>query len=640
VTLFFRLINEKDKESRLIDSINKLNSGSLVDTAFQVNSNSFSKVPTSTFAYWVSEAVRSTFVNLPAFMSDGRIACDTNPAGDDIRFFRNWWEVVDSYNEQFLWVPLAKGGNYSPFYADINLVVCWNKGKNSYHGFLGTEHRPLEKPASVKYFFEPGLTWSRRSQKGLSMRVLPKGAIFAQKGPGVFFEQKSEDYKLAYLAVINSTPYKYLASLQMSFGAYEVGVIQRTVVPDLDDVSIQYLACRAKKIINYKKYFDSYDEVSHAFSSPSILDANYLGFKHNSAEVYKGIVLEIDDLCFKLYGFSGKDIEYARDSSVCTTDMDASLLVECQNDPVYSLLSWAVGVSFGRFIKNPEIISFDKLSSVSVFEPLPKYSLGMKLTQEDALEFLVDDESSDKDIVNIILSVLSPLDIPIDINVREWLKSQFFSYHLKQYSKSRRKAPIYWPLQSSNGYLTIWAYYPRLSAQSFFTCINDYVDPKIALMTTEFDAIKNKPSKTQEDLIQLGKLIEILDEIKDFREDLLKVSKRWKPSLDDGVQVSSSPFYKLIGHPTWRKELKKTWAGLENGEYDWARMAFNNWPERVLRKCHEDRSVAIAHNLEDELWQKIEVPVGKTKKTKLAWQPKAMTESELNSYIQQKIAQG
>ena len=39
----------------------------------------------------------------------------------------------------------------------------------------------------------------------------------------------------------------------------------------------------------------------------------------------------------------------------------------------------------------------------------------------------------------------------------------FFQDHLKRYSKSRRKAPIYWPLSTASGSYTIWLYYHRLN---------------------------------------------------------------------------------------------------------------------------------------------------------------------------------
>ena len=70
-------------------------------------------------------------------------------------------------------------------------------------------------------------------------------------------------------------------------------------------------------------------------------------------------------------------------------------------------------------------------------------------------------------------------------------------------------------------------------------------------------------------------------------------------------------------------------------------MAFGLWPERVLAKCHQDRSLAIAHNVVDLLWIQVEVPVlrrGKeTGETKLEWQPRELTDDELDALIQAKI---
>ena len=56
----------------------------------------------------------------------------------------------------------------------------------------------------------------------------------------------------------------------------------------------------------------------------------------------------------------------------------------------------------------------------------------------------------------------------------------FFADHLKRYSKSRRQAPIYWPLSTASGTYTLWIYYHRLTDQTLFTCVNDFVDPKLS----------------------------------------------------------------------------------------------------------------------------------------------------------------
>ena len=66
-------------------------------------------------------------------------------------------------------------------------------------------------------------------------------------------------------------------------------------------------------------------------------------------------------------------------------------------------------------------------------------------------------------------------------------------------------------------------------------------------------------------------------------------------------------------------------------------MAYSVWPERVLRKCHKDRSLAIAHEVEDELWHEVEVIKPRKKEPVLEWQPKPLSDSQLNAYIQTKI---
>ena len=44
------------------------------------------------------------------------------------------------------------------------------------------------------------------------------------------------------------------------------------------------------------------------------------------------------------------------------------------------------------------------------------------------------------------------------------------------------------------------------------------------------------------------------------------------------------------------------WDALCAGKFDWSHMAMHLWPERVVPKCATDRSLAIAHGLEDVFW--------------------------------------
>ncbi|MFL7794888.1 MAG: type II restriction endonuclease subunit M, partial [Anaerolineae bacterium] len=90
------------------------------------------------------------------------------------------------------------------------------------------------------------------------------------------------------------------------------------------------------------------------------------------------------------------------------------------------------------------------------------------------------------------------------------------------------------------------------------------------------------------------------------------IAQHYHPNHDDGVQITASSLWPLFRHKPWQKVLKDTWKKLEKGDYDWAHLAMNYWPERVRAKCKTDKSLAIAHGLE-ELYEE---PPEQPKKTR------------------------
>jgi hypothetical protein len=177
--------------------------------------------------------------------------------------------------------------------------------------------------------------------------------------------------------------------------------------------------------------------------------------------------------------------------------------------------------------------------------------------------------------------------------------NNFFAEHLKRYSKSRRQAPLYWPLQTPSGSYTLWLYYHRLTDQTLYTCVNDFVEPKLRDITGQLAALHAKTDRNRPEEQELERRLDFEQELKDFRDELLRVAGFWKPNLNDGVQITAAPLWKLFQHRPWQRKLKDTWDKLENGAYDWAHLASSIWPDRVRGQCRHDKSLAIAHGLED-----------------------------------------
>jgi hypothetical protein len=631
MTTFFRLIDLADKETPLKELVSKSREGETSDKAFDVNPSNFSHVPGSPFSYWTSNSIRFAFKNFSTLESETRTAKQGLASGDDYRFVRLSWEVTGDK-----WVDFAKGGQYSPHYADIYLKVNWDIEGREITCFNGSVIR------NKAFYSRPALTWPRRTTSGLSIRPMAEGCIFADKGPAIFVENNKPEQLLAIQAIISSASFTYLLGIQLAAAdsaarSYEVGLMQQTPIPELTKADIEYLSLRAHRAWEIKFKLDSVNEISHAFYLPQMLQ-DMMGSSNfeELVQEYNDLVGDIDEYCFKLFSFNATDqtAAKAQQSNVLLNVEDST---HDNNKQLNASLSWAVGCAFGRF---NEKVYLDKLNDnvpSTPFSILPGKSFactGAELTHE----FLVDEAGAQIDLVNLVEETLTRAGLDISLDVRSWLSKQFFSYHLGEYTQSRRVAPIYWPLESKGGRCSIWIYIESLTNQTLYKIINDYVLPKLKDIEGQYGKVSLITNRNSKEEQELSTLKSDLEDIKEFRDDLVNIAEFWKPNLDDGVQITAAPLWKLFQHKAWQSKLKNTWQELEQGKLDWSNMAFHNWPERVLKKCHQDRSVSVAHGVEDDLWHEIEVPATRGKGTKLEWQPRELTHQEYSSFVQQQVA--
>lgn len=614
MTIFVQLLNEKEKKSSLLEAVGSLRRGEVDPRVFAVNPRSFRDIPGAPFSYWVSGEVRSCFLNYPALEGAGRTAQHGGSTKDDGRFLRTWWET--EYSSEPRWSSFAKGGAFSLFYADVYLVVNWRDNARELEAALLHKYPYLGETANWVLHREcnygsPGLTWPSRTLSGLGMRVLPTGCIFSSKGPAVFVNEGTPDQLLSLLAVTVSTPFRYLVALQMASVSFEVGVIQRTPVPEIGAADERVLADLAHKAWVLKRKLDTIEETSHAFLLPAALRPRLGEFHPPSIEAELiHLRSEIDNIVFARYGFSNSDraaTAQLRTSDAApqteTPDEDDVDDIELPANGQSALLSWAIGVVFGRFDWRLATGLAKAQPEPRPFDPLPKKSPGM--LSEGELPYrahggiFVDDQGHPHDLARAIEDVLTLVEMPGLNDVRLWLRQDFFAFHLQRYSKSRRKAPIYWPLSTVSGSFTLWVYYPALNSQTLFTAINDFVEPRLQQIDADVTSLRNKGSaRTREDEKQFESFQAFELELTQLRDILLQIAPTYKPNHDDGVQISAAPLWPLFRHKPWQKTLQETWNKLGKGDYDWAHLAMTYWPERVREKCTTDKSLAIAHGLE------------------------------------------
>lgn len=169
----------------------------------------------------------------------------------------------------------------------------------------------------------------------------------------------------------------------------------------------------------------------------------------------------------------------------------------------------------------------------------------------------------------------------------------FFDYHFKRYTKSRRKAPIYWLLASEDGTVDYWVYYPKLSKNTLPQLII-LLREKGEQLRTRLNAALAAHDKTQETQVRAEQ-----EQVEGMMEKLNRIIEAgYVPNHDDGVPVTAAPLQHLAASRLWRTECEKNMELLAKGDYDWSHLAMSMYPARVAQKAKEDWCMALTHGLE------------------------------------------
>ena len=153
-------------------------------------------------------------------------------------------------------------------------------------------------------------------------------------------------------------------------------------------------------------------------------------------------------------------------------------------------------------------------------------------------------------------------------------KGGFWDDHISRYSKSRRKAPIYWLLQSSKKNYALWLYYHRLDKDLLFKALVNHVEPKIRLETSRLETLRSQKAAAGtagKEAKRLAKEVEwqedFLSELRDFEDKLRRVANlHLEPDLNDGVVLNIAPLHELV---PW-KEARATGKNSSKGKYEWS----------------------------------------------------------------------
>jgi hypothetical protein len=613
---------------------------------FLVPANSIRQIPGKPFAYWLPPKLLSLLTRGP-FLDGTRIDRLPSTIGarvavgasttDDFRFVRCHWEVQSASIGEQAWCRFAHASGFFRFYAPVYAVIRWHGNGRELLAVVDDSGNTKPRLRCEEHFFKRGLLTPYISERGLACGLLPADHIVSNSCRGIF-DEKCDHFAL--MAILNSAFVDVCLWALTPDRKHEAGLIAALPLPDVCASDLETLASLGKRAWLVARQLRSLDETDpwHWFSFLEAPDAAASAsteladlFDQIDAETPRFLGLERETItaAFTASGAphdSGLGDQF--NESVGDREDDDDVGVRDTIEWRWMSLSHALGVGLGRWELSSllsgvptELWRSDLTNTPSVpllcCQQADQRATGNEYGAHSTPDrILVDDAGGAHDVSAALIAVfdLVPVDarealgirLYDDVSVlRDDLARRFFGVHLSQYTRSRRKAPIYWQLATPTASYSVWLYYHCVTADVFYKVLNDYVKPKRDHEQHKLDRLHADagPEPTRSQRAEIDDQDTFVAELQTFVEHIEMIVPLWNPNLNDGVIINFAPLWRLVSHhKAWQKECKECWDSLGAGEYDWAYLAMHLWPERVVPKCHRDASIAIAHGLDDLFW--------------------------------------
>lgn len=572
VGVFRRLVDEKDKAAATYEGRGEV---------FTARPTDFMLITDAPTAYWLAGPALALFKTHQALGSVRGVAVKQGLAtADDFRFLRLWWEVPASgVGAGRRWRPFAKGGDFSPYYAEISLVVDWEDDGRRIREF------GRGRVQNTQFYFRAGLTWPYKSDSGFSVRPIPAGAIFSHKGMVVFVDGDDRARLDRLMAYLNSSIAAALLEPMVAFGKYEAGAVKRIPHLSLGSEVDNAVALLTKTQLSSAARL----ETSRLFASPWLTAASASPPEVLAASEH------VDREALRM-----AETEGASHSKPLSVTFPTEWLQQrgkpTEAPSAHQELSYLLGVALGRWDVRVANGSQAVPALPTPYDPLPVAARGMRVdadglpcdtplpTDGVALpsdSLLVDEPGHTWDVVAAIEAAAIALREGDDepkvglfdevSDLRKQLRSGFFRAHVVDYSGSKRSAPIYWYLSVPSREWGLWAYSPALSREMLFAIAGAARDRLRRLREQVSQLRKQVGEGTRQEADRLEKLEALVAEVESFLESAEAIAQSgWAPDLHDGMVLCAAPLEPLFADDKWRSEVAKHREKLESGGYPWA----------------------------------------------------------------------
>lgn len=617
--IFIDLRDEQNKDSELLKQILNIKKNNLNSRqTYYRQSSEFKMLPNAVIGYYFDNDVLSLFHNNKNMEETGLESRGGYKFFVDL-YWRLYYEVDCSKHHY----NVANGGNYSLFYSPYRDKVEWIDD--------GIRPKAIKnfQWTSPEYQKMYGVSYGEQGDI-LDTQIMKSGFYFTQGFYGVPLNDKKKSFKT--LSYLNSIVAQYVVNLYTGVHKKQ-GYVNLLPMSDCENV-YSTIEDIVNSIINIKRHWFSLDETNLEYHgliaqmniSESIEDSIS---KMQSAITtdylrYQELVKENDDLWMNLANID-RESEFRQTlneyknrrpyEELLSIDGASSQNIIDKKVMVQEIVQELVGMAFGRWDtayakREKQLPEFGDVFEALPFMPTVSLSevpsgYGLQIPEDGILDNQADSPNS---LVNRVRDVMQHIwgnqadELEYELcqligckNLQSYFESPtgFFDYHFKRYTKSRRKAPIYWPLSSEDGTYTYWVYYPKLSKNTLPSLLIK-LRSEDELLRSGINAAMASHDKAQESSLRAKQA-----QVEGMMEEInLILASGYEPNHDDGVPVTSAPLLKLVAHRGWNNECKDNLEKLTKGEYDWSHLAMSMFPARVTQKAKKDWCLALTHGLE------------------------------------------
>jgi hypothetical protein len=541
--------------------------------------------PEKKLVFWIPQDLTSLLESFPEYEPTSGIVRAGLSSGDNDRVFRQHWEAPpERYFAQY--PILAKGGTYTRYFADFDLVAKWDGAGRQFMSQNGN------RLASSQHYFKAGASFPESISKSFQCYFLPKYSVFTNKGC-VCFPLKENDL-LAQLALFNSPVYVYLLDQLASGGSNEPGDVRMLRWPENSGALMAEHASAVSTILSLRQNVAGFALTSRHYVPPNkgatkwgSVHEYVESVRHSSVEKlisYLRLTVQLDYASMKAIGVSEerivpllRRIEYqfllpiASDSDDLGRWLEATLGIR-PNSHETDYSSLVVKPIFDgdlNFVESRVLdIALDvRVNPIDVLERLGDecgpdthdvaraYVSGRLLALAghrwpaqiesgdpgiECRDGVVTISPNDSKTVTELLAIIgrdfsadsrevqSQFERLLMRSLPEWITREFFAQHVSQFNKR----PILWHLETKSGVRRAAAFvafvnYHKLTQQTMSLIQSQYLRPQRQRFETEMRGIEAVPSTARSDRQQerLTELMDLIAELRVFDEVLAEISR-------------------------------------------------------------------------------------------------------------------